>query len=113
MLDGLKFESEQAGDPVMQIPSPVPGGLEIGPHDADLAASAQQIPWAAEKRTDGNPWQAVLQPAGFVYYRSDRVVSHGYLPLLNRPVHIVHFFRDVHGIYPITQHAWRRARGQR
>jgi hypothetical protein len=49
----------------------------------------------------------------FVYYRSDRVVSHGYLPLLNRPAHIVHFFRDVHGIYPTTKHAWRRARGQR
>jgi hypothetical protein len=27
------------------------------------------------------------------------------LPLLTRPEHIVHFFRDVHGIYPITKQA--------
>ena len=27
----------------------------------------------------------------------------GYLPLLTRPAHVVHFFRDVHGIYPITK----------
>ena len=29
-------------------------------------------------------------------------MSQGYLPLLTRPEHIVHFFRDVHGQYPIT-----------
>jgi len=29
-------------------------------------------------------------------------VIQGYLPLLTRPEHIVHFFRDVHGVYPIT-----------
>jgi hypothetical protein len=28
-----------------------------------------------------------------------------YLPLLTRPEHIVDFFRDVHGFYPITKHA--------
>ncbi len=27
----------------------------------------------------------------------------GYLPLLTRPAHVVHFFRDVHGIYPIAK----------
>jgi hypothetical protein len=31
MLDELKSESEQAGDPIMQTSSPIPGGLEIGP----------------------------------------------------------------------------------
>jgi hypothetical protein len=41
----------------------------------------------------------------FVYHCFDRVVIQGYLPLLTRPEHIVHFFRDVHGIYPITKHA--------
>jgi hypothetical protein len=40
-----------------------------------------------------------------VYHCFDRVVIQGYLPLLTRPAHIVHFFRDVHGIYPITQQA--------
>jgi hypothetical protein len=32
----------------------------------------------------------------------DRMVIQGYLPLLTRPEHIVHFFRDVHDQYPIT-----------
>lgn len=39
-----------------------------------------------------------------VYHCFDRVVIQGYLPLLTRPEHIVHFFRDVHGITPITKH---------
>ncbi|HXB71918.1 MAG TPA: hypothetical protein VNY05_27020 [Candidatus Acidoferrales bacterium] len=39
----------------------------------------------------------------FVYHCFDRiVVIQGYLPLLTRPEHIVHFFRDVHGLDPIT-----------
>ena len=38
----------------------------------------------------------------FVYHCFDRIVIQGYLPLLTRPEHIVHFFRDVHGEYPIT-----------
>src|SRR5882672_7878688 len=38
----------------------------------------------------------------FVYHCFDRIVIQGYLPLLTRPEHIVKFFRDVHGIYPIT-----------
>jgi hypothetical protein len=38
----------------------------------------------------------------FVYHCFDRIVIQGYLPLLTREEHIVHFFRDVHGIYPIT-----------
>lgn len=41
----------------------------------------------------------------FVYHCFDRIVIQGYLPLLTRPEHIVHFFRDVHGIYPITKQA--------
>jgi hypothetical protein len=39
----------------------------------------------------------------FVYHCFDRIVVQGYLPLLTRPEHIVHFFRDVHGVYPITK----------
>jgi len=38
----------------------------------------------------------------FVYHCFDRIVIQGYLPLLTRPEHIVHFFRDVHGQYPVT-----------
>lgn len=38
----------------------------------------------------------------FVYHCFDRIVIQGYLPLLTRPAHVVHFFRDVHGQYPIT-----------
>ena len=41
----------------------------------------------------------------FVYHCFDRVVIQGYLPLLTRPEHIVHFFRDVHAVYPITKQA--------
>jgi hypothetical protein len=40
---------------------------------------------------------------GLVYHCFDRIVIQGYLPLLTRPEHIVHFFRDVHGIAPITK----------
>jgi hypothetical protein len=39
---------------------------------------------------------------GLVYHCFDRVVIQGYLPLLTRPEHIVHFFRDVHGVSPLT-----------
>ena len=41
----------------------------------------------------------------FVYHCFDRIVIQGYLPLLTRPAHIVHFFRDVHGLSPITKDA--------
>jgi hypothetical protein len=40
-----------------------------------------------------------------VYHCFDRIVIQGYLPLLTRPEPIVHFFRDVHAIYPITKEA--------
>jgi len=39
----------------------------------------------------------------FVYHCFDRIVIQGYIPLLTRPEHIVHFFRDVHGVGPITK----------
>ena len=39
----------------------------------------------------------------FVYHCFDRMVILGHMPLLTRPEHIVHFFRDVHGTYPITK----------
>ena len=39
----------------------------------------------------------------FVYHFFDRIVIQGYLPLLTRSGHIVHFFRDVHRQYPITK----------
>jgi hypothetical protein len=38
----------------------------------------------------------------FVDHCFDRIVIQGYLPLLTRPEHSVHFFRDVHGQYPLT-----------
>src|SRR5260370_31116966 len=38
----------------------------------------------------------------FVYHCFDRIVIQGYLPLLTPPEHIVHFFRDLHGQYPVT-----------
>jgi hypothetical protein len=44
----------------------------------------------------------------FVYHCFDRIVIQGYLPLLTREEHIVHFFRDVHRIYPITKQALRQ-----
>jgi hypothetical protein len=43
-----------------------------------------------------------------VYHCFDRIVIQGYLPLLTREEHIVHFFRDVHEIYPITKDALRK-----
>jgi hypothetical protein len=44
----------------------------------------------------------------FVYHCFDRMVILGHMPLLTRPEHIVHFFRDVHGTYPITKDALRQ-----
>ena len=43
-----------------------------------------------------------------VYHCFDRLVIQGYLPLLTREEHIVHFFRDVHATYPITKDALRK-----
>jgi hypothetical protein len=43
MTDGLKFERKQRGDPVIQTPSPVPGGFENRPSMMnDTTPSAQQ-----------------------------------------------------------------------
>ena len=42
---------------------------------------------------------------GFIYHCFDRIVIQGYLPLLTRPEHIVHFFRDVQDVYPLTKDA--------
>ena len=39
----------------------------------------------------------------FVYHCFDRIVIQGYLPLLVREEHMVHFFRDVQKLYPITK----------
>jgi hypothetical protein len=44
----------------------------------------------------------------FVYHCFDRMVILGHMPLLTRPEHIVHFFRDVHGASPITKEALRQ-----
>ena len=43
---------------------------------------------------------------GLVYHCFDRIVIQGYLPLLTRPEHIVHFFRDVHGISRSPRTCW-------
>lgn len=44
----------------------------------------------------------------FVYHCFDRIVIQGHLPLLAREAHIVHWFRDVHGVYPITTAALKK-----
>ena len=44
----------------------------------------------------------------FAHHCFDRMVILGHMPLLTRPEHIVHFFRDVHGISPITKEALRQ-----
>ena len=44
----------------------------------------------------------------FVYHCFDRIVVRGHLPLLTRAENIVHFFRDVHGIRPITKEVLRQ-----
>ncbi len=44
----------------------------------------------------------------FVYHCFDRIVIRGHLPLLIRPENIVHFFRDVHGVGPITKEVLRQ-----
>ena len=43
----------------------------------------------------------------FVYHCFDRMVILAYLPLLTREENLVYFFRDVNGIWPITQEALR------
>jgi hypothetical protein len=44
----------------------------------------------------------------FVYHCFDRIVILGHLPLLTRPEHIVHFFRDVHGTGAISKEILRK-----
>jgi len=44
----------------------------------------------------------------FAYHCFDRIVIRGHLPLLIRPENIVHFFRDVHGVTPITKEVLRQ-----
>ena len=44
----------------------------------------------------------------FVDHGFERSVIPGYLPRLTRPEPILYFFRDVHGIYSITQPALRK-----
>jgi hypothetical protein len=44
----------------------------------------------------------------FVYHCFDRIVIQGHLPLLAREAHIVYFFRDVRGEYPITEKVLRQ-----
>jgi len=44
-----------------------------------------------------------LSLLAFGYHCLDRIVIQGYLPLLTRPEHLVHFFRDGHGLYPLTK----------
>jgi hypothetical protein len=53
----------------------------------------------AEAKLRGEAVHAGRQDAPhFFVHCFDRIVIQGYLPLLTRPEHIVHFFRDVHGI---------------
>src|SRR4029077_16596263 len=43
-----------------------------------------------------------------VYHCFDRVVILGHLPLLTRPENIVHFFRDIHTVEPISKEVLRQ-----
>lgn len=43
-----------------------------------------------------------------VYHCFDRMVILAYLPLLARPANVVHLYRDVNGIWPITPEALRK-----
>jgi len=56
----------------------------------------------SEEATDGNLREAFCRLPGLCYHCFDRIVIQGYLPLLTRPEHVVHFFREMHGAYPIT-----------
>src|ERR1700730_15943281 len=51
---------------------------------------------------------------GFVYHCFDRIVIQGYLPLLTRAAHIVHFCRDVESMQlsggPLVCWSWTSAR---
>jgi DNA-binding HxlR family transcriptional regulator len=44
----------------------------------------------------------------FVYHCFDRIVIQGYLPLLAREAHIVYWFREVQGVYPVTTEALKK-----
>jgi hypothetical protein len=44
----------------------------------------------------------------FVYHCFDRLVIQGYLPLLAREAHIVYWFRQVQGVYPVTREALKK-----
>jgi hypothetical protein len=57
---------------------------------------------------DGSLHAALGRFVALVYHCFDRIVIQGYLPLLTREEHIVHFFRDVHAIDPITKDVLRQ-----
>ena len=66
----------------------------------------------AETKTPGGdrwkPSPSCLATWWYLYTTaSTALVILGHMPLLIRPEHIVHFFRDVHGTYPITKEALR------
>jgi hypothetical protein len=65
----------------------------------DLGIQAKHLPGRRPMETFVKLFERFLV---FVYHCFDRIVIQGYLPLLTRPEHVVHFFRDVHGQYPIT-----------
>jgi hypothetical protein len=77
--------------------------ISTGPLSDDLVVEASQKGGPME--TFHKLFASLLV---FVYHCFDRVVIQGYLPLLTRPEHIVYFFRDVHGIYPITKQVLRQ-----
>ena len=48
----------------------------------------------------------------FVYHCFDGIVILGYLPLLTRPEHIVHFFRQIHQVPVLTKEVLRKRTGE-
>src|SRR5205807_4832155 len=90
--------------PILVAPDVVAVTLDFhGPLSDDLVAT-QKTKERGPMETFRKLFASLLV---FVYHCFDRVVIQGYLPLLTRPEHIVFFFRDVHGIYPITNQALR------
>jgi hypothetical protein len=70
-----------------------------------ILLSRQVTPEGGPMETFGKLFASLLT---FIYHCFDRIVIQGYLPLLVREENIVHFFRDVQGIYPITSQVLKK-----
>ncbi len=78
-FDAFRLQREQAADSVMQPPSPVPRRLGNRPSMRRSLLHRRSRYRRLRREVRWNTWQAVRQPAGFVYHCSDRLVSYGHL----------------------------------